>query len=67
MDVRRQPEDRVDLLAIAGVPRRQRRAETERAGRQAHVLHRPIDRRAGGAVRVLAVSRQATIHTGASW
>src|ERR1700704_36543 len=50
-----QAENRVDLLAVAGMPRRQGRAEPERPGRQAHVLHRPIDRRAGGAARVLAV------------
>src|SRR5258708_2092810 len=49
MGAGRQAEDRVDLLAIAGMPRRQRRAEAERPRRQAHVLHRPIDRRAGRA------------------
>src|SRR6266478_3863671 len=41
MGAGRQAEDRVDLLAIAGMPRRQGRAEAERPGRQAHVLHRP--------------------------
>src|SRR3954452_7634402 len=52
MRLRRQSEDRVDLLAITGMARRQRRAEAERAGCQAHVLHRPIDGGAGRAVRV---------------
>jgi len=30
MGSRRQAEDRIDLLAVAGVPRRQRGAEAER-------------------------------------
>jgi hypothetical protein len=34
---------------------RQRRADTERARRQQHILYRGINRRAGRAVRVLAV------------
>src|SRR5437762_6495184 len=55
MGAGRQAEDRVDLLTVAGVPRRQGRAEAERPRRQAHVLHRAIDRRASGAARVLAV------------
>src|SRR5436309_4518896 len=55
MGIGRQAENRIDLLAVSGMPRRQGRAETQGPRREAHVLHRPIDRRAGSAARVLAV------------
>src|SRR2546423_15673335 len=54
MGIGRQAENRIDLLAVSGMPRRQSRAEPQCPRRQAHVLHRPIDRRAGGAARGLA-------------
>src|SRR3954453_4194667 len=54
LDAGREAQDRIDPLPIAGMPRRQRRAEAERADREQHVLDRRIDRRPRGAPRVLA-------------
>ena len=47
MRVRRQAEDRLDLLFEIEVQRRQGRAEADRARCEQHVLHRRIDRRTG--------------------
>ena len=51
----RQAHRLVRLGGVANVPRGQGRAKAERTGREQHVLHRRIDRRAGGAARVRAV------------
>src|SRR5258708_29594932 len=45
----------IDFLLVSDVPRRQGRAEPERARRQQHVLHRGVDRRTGRPRRIWPV------------
>src|SRR5207249_2767187 len=51
VNARREAERGFSFLLVKEVPRRQGGAESQRASRQQHVLHRWIDRRAGAARR----------------